>query len=72
MVLSNDRAATFLIIALFIGLTLLNKFKIYYKFFALLTILFSILITLTIFPSVKNRYMIRHLLKYWEKMITEF
>ncbi len=56
MVLSNDRAATFLIIALFIGLTLLNKFKIYYKFFVLLTILFSILITLTIFPSVKNRY----------------
>ena len=45
-----------MIIALFIGLTLLNKFKIYYKFFALLTILFSILITLTIFPSVKNRY----------------
>ena len=56
MVLSNDRAATFLIVALFIGLTLLYKFKLYYKFFALLTILFSILISLTIFPSVKHRY----------------
>jgi len=56
MILSNDRVATFLIIALLIGLTLLNKFKVYYKFFLLLTILFSILITLTIFPSVKHRY----------------
>tara|TARA_Y100000768_G_C23978281_1_gene684264 strand:+ start:450 stop:1739 length:1290 start_codon:yes stop_codon:yes gene_type:complete len=56
MVLSNDRAATFLIIALLIGLTLLYKFKVYYKFLVLLTILFSILTTLAIFPTVKNRY----------------
>ena len=56
MVLSNDRAATFLIIAFFIGLTSLYKFKVFYKFLILLTIIFSILITLTIFPSVKHRY----------------
>ncbi len=56
MVLSNDRAATFLMIALFIGLTILYKSKIYYKFFVLLTIVFSIFITITVFPSVKERY----------------
>ena len=56
MVLSNDRAATFLVLGLLIGLTLLYKFKILYKFFTLLAILFSIFISVMIFPSVKDRY----------------
>ncbi len=56
MVLSNDRAATFLIIGFLIGLIFLIKSKIYYKLIALLIICLSISLTITLVPSVKERY----------------
>ncbi len=56
MVLSNDRAATFLVIGFLIGLIILIKSKIYYKLFALLIIFLSIFLTINLVPSVKERY----------------
>ena len=45
-----------MIIGFFIGLIFLIKSKIYYKLIALLIICLSISLTITLVPSVKERY----------------
>lgn len=56
MVLSGDRAATFLSIGYLIGLIILYNNNIYYKFLSIGFIFIIIFISLIIFPSVKDRY----------------
>ena len=56
MILSNDRAATFFSIGFFLGLIILLNIKFYYKVLFLFVLIFSIVLTLISFPSVKERY----------------
>ena len=56
MILSNDRAATYLIFLFIFGLILLSKLKSFYKVSSIISVLLIISLVLNFIPSIKERY----------------
>ena len=57
MVLSNDRAATYLIISFIFGLIILSNLKIFSKILTFAAFLLAIILVVYFIPSIKNRYL---------------
>ena len=56
MVLSNDRSATYLVTAFIFGLIILSKLNIFSKILTFAVLLLSIIVAVSLIPSIKDRY----------------